>query len=88
MKLYIKANSEKPVLDNIEAVWSEVENGDGILFTIYEDRKSDKVLFEEFFDYNDVDADAIYDSAIEMAIVALSQKYELSDEAIKDIKGE
>lgn len=88
MKIYVKANSEKPLLNNIEAVWSEVENGDGILFTIYEDHNSDKVLFEEFFDYNDIDSDAIYDSAIEMAELALSQKYELSEEAIQSIRGE
>ena len=86
MKRYIKADTEKPILDNVEAVWSETENGTGILFTIYENRKSDKVLFEEFFDYDDVDTDGIYDSAIDMAILALSQKYELSDRAIKEIK--
>ncbi|MBO4542760.1 MAG: hypothetical protein J5725_06205 [Bacteroidales bacterium] len=86
MKRYIKADTEKPVLDDIESVWSETENGSGILFTVYEDHKSDKVLFEEFFSYDDVDTDGIYDSAIDMAILALSQKYELSDQAIKEIK--
>ena len=86
MKRYIKANTGKPILDDVEAVWSETENGDGILFTIYENRKSNNVLFEEFFNYDDVDTDGIYDSAVDMAILSLSQKYELSDQAIAEIK--
>lgn len=86
MKRYIKANTEKPVLDDIEAVWSELENGSGILFTIYADHQSDEVLFEELFEYKDVDSDAVYDSAIDMAILALSQKYDLTDRAIDTIK--
>lgn len=86
MKRYIKANSEKPILDYVSTDWEELEDGSGITFTIYSE--DDEVLFEELFDYNDVDSDAIYDSAIEMAILALSQKYELSDEVINTIKGE
>lgn len=86
MKLYVKANSEKPVLDNITTEWVESEDGSGITFTIYSD--SGDILFEEVFDYSDVDPDAIYDSAVDMAIVALEQKYELSDRAIKAIKNQ
>lgn len=82
MKRYIKANTEKPKLDHVETVWSELEDGSGILFDIY---SGDELLFEEFFDYQDVDSDAIYDSAADMAIVALSQKYDLSDEVINAI---
>ena len=84
MKLYIKANSEKPVLDYVKTDWEEFDDGTGIKFTIYSD--TDDILFEEVFDYDDVDSDAIYDSAVDMAIIALSQKYELSDEVISTIK--
>lgn len=85
MKRYIKANTEKPILDYVKTDWEELEDGSGITFIIYSE--DDEVLFEELFNYEDVDADAIYDSAIEMAIIALSQRYELTDEAIEDIKG-
>lgn len=85
MKRYIRANSQKPILDYVKTDWEELEDGSGITFTIYSE--DDEVLFEELFNYEDVDADAIYDSAIDMAIIALSQKYELTDEAIDDIKG-
>jgi len=85
MKLYIKANSEKPVLDNIRTEWEELDDGSGIKFTIYSD--TDDILFEEVFDYSDVDSDAIYDSAVDMAILALEQKYELSENAIATIEG-
>lgn len=84
MKLYIKANSEKPILDYVKTDWEEFEDGSGIKFTIYSD--TDDILFEEVFDYDDVDSDAIYDSAVDMAIIALSQKYELSDDVISAIK--
>lgn len=84
MKRYIRANSQKPVLDYVKTDWGELDDGSGITFTIYSE--DDEVLFEELFDYSDVDSDAIYDSAVEFAIIALSQKYELTDEAIKDIK--
>jgi len=86
MKRYIKANTEKPILDYVRTDWEELEDGSGIKFTIFSE--DDEVLFEELFDYQDVDSDAIYDSAIDMAILALSMKYELTDEAIADIKGE
>jgi hypothetical protein len=86
MKRYIRANSQKSVLDYVKTDWKELEDESGITFTIYDE--DDKVLFEAVFDYNDVDPDAIYSSAIDMAIVALSQKYELTEDAIKDIKGE
>ena len=84
MKRYIKANTEKPTLDYVKTDWEEFEDGSGIKFTIYSE--DDEVLFEEVFDYTDVDSDAIYDSAVDMAILALSQKYDLSDEVIADIK--
>lgn len=76
MKRYIKANSEKPILDNIDISWEDIDNG--IKFTIYS--QDDEVLFEEVFDYSDVDSDAIYDSALDMATLALEQKYTLSNE--------
>ena len=84
MKLYIKANLEKPTLDYVKTDWEEFEDGSGIKFTIYSD--TDDVLFEEVFNYDDVDSDAIYDSAVDMAIIVLSQKYELSDDVISAIK--
>ena len=85
MKRYIKAETEKPTLDHVDVVWSELEDGSGMLFDVYSD---DELLFEEILDYQDVDSDAIYDSATEMAIIALDQKYELTDEVIAEIKGE
>ena len=84
MKRYIKASSEKPTLSSVKTEWDELDSGEGIMFTVYSD---DGVIFEEVFDYDDVDSDAIYDSAIDMAILALSQKYDISDEAIQMIKG-
>ena len=84
MKRYIRANTQKPELKSIQAEWSELDNG--IKFTIYS--YDDEVLFEEVFDYDDVDPDTIYDSAIDMAILVLSQKYEISDEVISDLKSQ
>lgn len=86
MKRYIKANTQKPTLDYVKTDWEEFDDGSGIKFTIYSD--TDDVLFEEVFNYADVDSDAIYGSAVDMAILALSQKYELSDDAISAIKGD
>jgi len=81
MKRYIKANTEKPELTSVQTDWEEIDNG--IKFTVY---SGDEVLFEEVFDYNDVDPDAIYDSAIDMAITVLSQKYTLTDEVIAELQ--
>ena len=81
MKRYIKSNSEKPILKNIQVEWEDIDNG--IKFTVYS--YDDEVLFEAVFDYSDVDPDAIYDSAIDMAKVALQQKYELSDDVISEL---
>ena len=81
MKRYIRANSEKPFLDKIHTEWEDIDNG--IKFVIYSENND--VLFEELFDYSDVDSDAIYDSALDMALVALQQKYELSDEVISEL---
>lgn len=86
MKRYIKANTEKPILDHIMTDWEEFEDGSGIKFTILSD--PDEVIYEAIFNYDDVDSDAIYDSAIDTAILALSQQYELTDDAIEDIKAE
>ena len=85
MKRYVRANTEKPELKDIQTEWVELEDGSGITYTIYSE---DKVIFEELFDYQDVDPDVIYDSAVDMAIAALSQSYDLTDEAIKAIKGD
>ncbi len=82
MKRYIKASSEKPVLNHVEVEWSDIDNG--IKYTVYSE--SGETLFEIVYSFEDVDPDAVYDSAIDMAILALSQKYELSDQAISEIK--
>lgn len=84
MKRYIRANTEKPILDYVEVAWEELEDQSGIKFTIYSE--DDNVLFENLFIYDDVDSDAIYDSAVDMAILALSAKYELTDNVINTIK--
>lgn len=84
MKRYIRANSNKPVLKNVRIEWDEMNDGSGIKYTIYS--YDDEVLFEELFDYQDVDPDTIYDSASDMAVLALSRQYELTDEVIQAIK--
>lgn len=76
MKRYIKsAQEEKPLLKTISIEWEEIDNG--IKFTVYS--SDDEILFEAIFDYYEADPDQIPDSAFEMARMALSQKYELSD---------
>ena len=84
MKRYIRATTDKPILKTIQIEWTELDNDSGIKYTIYS--CDDEVLFEEIFDYQDVDPDAIYDSAADMAILVLSQKYDLTDEVIQTIK--
>ncbi len=84
MKRYIRATTDKPILKTIQTEWTELDNDSGIKYTIYS--YDDEVLFEEVFDYQDVDPDAIYDSAADMAILVLSQKYDLTDEVIQAIK--
>ena len=84
MKIYIRANTQKPTLDYIRTEWEDLENG--IKFTIYSD--DDEMLFEEVFDYDDVDSDAIPGSAADMAILVLSQKYDLSDDVVATLKSE
>ena len=84
MKIYIRANTQKPTLDFVRTEWEDLENG--IKFTVYSD--ADEMLFEEVFDYQDVDSDAIPGSAADMAILVLSQKYDLSDDVISTLKGE
>ena len=86
MKFYIRANSEKPTLDYVITKWQELADKSGIVYSILSEYG--ELLFEELFDYDEIDSDAIYDSAIDMAITVLSQKYELSDEAIAEIKGD
>lgn len=81
MKIYVRANSEKPYLDKIHTEWEDIDNG--IKFIVYSE--DNDILFEELFDYSDVDSDVIYDSALDMALVALQQKYELSDEVISEL---
>lgn len=84
MKRYIKASSGKPTLDHLQVVWSELENGSGLLYSVKTD--DGEILFEEVFDYQDVDVDAAYDSAPDMAIAVLSQQYELSDQALAELQ--
>lgn len=84
MKRYIKADTEKPVLEDVKAEWSELDDGSGITYTVY---SGDEVIFEELFDYQDVDTDAMYDSAVDMAITVLSQKFDLTNEVKEALKG-
>ena len=86
MKKYIKASTEKPNLSNVQVVWSELEDGSGLLYSVYS--KDHELLFEEVFDYQDVDPDTAYDSAPEMAIAVLSQQYGLSDQVLEELQGE
>lgn len=84
MKLYIQASTKKPTLSSVRIEWAELD--DCIKYTIYSE--DDDVLFEEIFEYADVDSDAIYDSAADMAILVLSQTYNLSDQVIQEIRKE
>lgn len=84
MKRYIKASTEKPTLDQIKVVWSDLEDGSGIMYSVYS--RDDELLFEEVLYYQDVDPDAAYDSAPDMAIAVLSQQYELSDQALAELQ--
>ena len=84
--LILLRRTQKPVLTDIHTEWVELDDESGIRFIIYSD--NDEVLFDALFDYMDVDSDAIYDSAVELAVAALSQKYDISDEAMQIITGE
>ena len=84
MKIYVRANSDKPLLNKISTEWEDIENG--ISFIIRSD--AGEVIYEQIFDYSDVDPDAIYDSALDMALAALQLKYTLSDEVIKELSAE
>jgi len=86
MKRYIKANTHKPELTSVHTEWEELEDGSGIKFSVYSD--DDELVFEAVYDYADVDPDAIYDSAVDMAELSLSQQYELSDKVISEIRNE
>ena len=86
MKRYIKASSEKPTLSSVTTEWDELDSGRGIMFTVFDD--AGNAIFEEVFDYQDVDPDQIYDSAAELAIISLSQQYELTDEVKSIIQGD
>ena len=81
MKIYVRANSDKPLLNKISTEWEDIENG--ISFIIRSD--AGEVIYEQIFDYSDVDPDAIYDSALDMALAALQLKYTLSDEVIAEL---
>lgn len=84
MKIYVRANSDKPLLNKISTEWEDIENG--ISYTIRSD--AGEVIYEQIFDYSDVDPDAIYDSALDMALAALQLKYTLSDEVIEKLSAE
>lgn len=86
MKRYIRANSEKLTLSSVITEWNELDSGEGIMFTVFDD--DGNVIFEEVFDYQDVDPDQIYDSAAELAIISLSQQYTLTEEVKSIIKGD
>lgn len=81
MKIYVRANSDKPLLNKISTEWEDIENG--ISYIIRSD--TGEVIYEQIFDYSDVDPDAIYDSALDMALAALQLKYTLSDEVIAEL---
>jgi hypothetical protein len=81
MKIYVRANSDKPLLNKISTEWEDIENG--ISFIIRSD--AGEVIYEQVFDYSDVDPDAVYDSALDMALAALQLKYTLSDEVIAEL---
>lgn len=83
MKKYIKADSDKPLLKTIRAEWKELGNGTGIVFTVFSEYN--EILFEELFDYQDVDPDNMYESAIDMAVTVLSQTYNISEPALAEI---
>ena len=85
MKLYIKATTQKPVIDNVLVTWEDLESGDGMKYSISDE--SGDILFEALFDYDEVDSDAMYDSAIDMALLSLSRQYDLTDNAISVIRG-
>lgn len=61
MKIYIRANTQKPILDSIRTEWEELDDETGIIFRVYS--KDNELLFEELFNYEDVDSDAMYYSA-------------------------
>lgn len=84
MKIYVRANSDKPLLNKISTEWEDIENG--ISYIIRSD--TGEVIYEQIFDYSDVDPDAIYDSALDMALAALQLKYTLSDEVIEKLSAE
>ena len=83
MKRYIKANTQKPELTSVTTDWEEIDNGNGIKFSIYS--QDDELVFEAVYDYADVDPDNIYDSAIDMAVLSLSQQYDISDKVISEL---
>ena len=84
MKRYIRADSSKPTLDSVYTTWEEYDDGTRIKFTVYSE--DDEMLFESVYDYQDVDPDQVFDSATELAIISLSQQYELTQNAIDAIK--
>lgn len=84
MKRYIKTTTSRPKLDQVQTSWEELDSGTGILFTVTSG--VGEVVFEAVFDYQDVDPDEVYDSAAELAILSLSQQYDLTDEAIATIQ--
>lgn len=86
MKIYIQASKKKPVLDYVYPVWSELTDESGMEYSIYS--KDNELLFDEVFEYDVYDSDAIVHSAIDMAILVLSRKYDLTDDVIKTIKGD
>lgn len=84
MKKYIKATTSKPELNKVQTSWEELDSGTGILFTVTSG--AGEVVFEAVFDYQDVDPDEVYDSAAELAILSLSQQYDLTEEAVATIQ--
>lgn len=83
MKRYIKADTQKPKLTSVQTEWEEIDNGNGIKFSVYS--QDDELVFEAVYDYADVDPDNIYDSAIDMAVLSLSQKYDVSDQVMSEL---
>lgn len=84
MKIYLKANSDKPYLPNIDVFWGETENNE-IWFAIIHPEEA-QYLFSKTYSYDEYDADSLYKIATDEAIAELSKRYTLSDSDISKIK--
>lgn len=84
MKIYLKANSDKSHLPNIDVFWGETEANELWLAIIHPEEA--QYLFSKTYSYDEYDADSLYDIATDEAITELSKRYTLSDSDIAKIK--